>query len=215
MATLKAMRRDVQNRPKALRQRGLVPAVVYGAHTTPVHITVTQDDLWRLFDGITRSTAVELDVEGGEEYHVFLKDIQVDPVSDRLMHVDFYVPEQGRALTLAVPIRLVGNSPGVKEGGMLETLHEYIYVHARARHMPPYIEVDISKLDMGESLLVSDLDWGEGVEPLLAHDSAVVTVISPRGLAAAATAAAAEDLEGLELVGEELPEEDEEAEPTA
>ncbi len=209
MATVKAMSRSLEDRPKALRRRGLVPAVVYGAHTEPVHITVTEDALRRLFDTITRSTAVELDVEGGQEYHVFLKDIQVHPTTERLMHVDFYVPEQGRALTLAVPIRLVGSSPGVKEGGMLETLHEYIYVHARASKMPPYIEVDISRLDMGQSILVSDLNWGEGVEPLLAHDSAVVTLISPRGLAAAAAAAAAGEPEG-----EEGAEEEEAVEPT-
>ncbi len=209
MASVKARPRDLSVKPKALRQQGLVPVVVYGAHLEPVHVSIEEEALWKLFAGVTRSTAVELEVEDGQEYHVFLKNIQVDPLTERPLHVDMYVPEPGRALQMPVPVRVTGVSPGVKDGGMLETLHEYIGVEARASRMPPYIEVDISSLGMSDSLLVEDLPWSEGVRPLLPGDSAVVTVISPRGLARAAleaeeAAAEEEALEdGLEAEGDE------------
>ncbi len=205
MASVKAQPRDLSVKSKALRQQGLIPVVVYGAHVEPVHVSIEEEALWKLFAGVTRSTAVELEVEGGKEYHVFLKHIQIDPLTERPIHVDMYVPEPGRALQMPVPVRVTGVSPGVKDGGMLETLHEYIDVEARASKMPPYIEVDISSLGMSHSLLVEDLPWGEGVRPLLPRDTAVVTVISPRGLSRAtleAEEAAAEDEaldEGLEV----------------
>ncbi len=208
MATVKAQPRDLRARPKALRRRGLVPVVVYGAHLDPVHVVIEQEALQRLFAKVTRSTAVELEVTGGEQYHVFLKDIQLDPLTDRPIHVDMYVPERGRTLEMPVPVRLTGVSPGVKDGGLLETLHEYIGVRARASKMPPYIEVDISSLGLNDSLLVEDLPWGEGAEPMVPPDAAVVTVISPRGLAKAQLeaeeAAEAALEEGLEELEEEV-----------
>lgn len=211
MATVKARPRDLGVRPKVLRRQGLVPVVVYGAHLDPVHAAVEAEALQRLFGQVTRSTAVELDVGGGEQYHVFLKDIQLDPLTDLPVHVDMYVPEKGRTLEMPVPVRVTGVSPGVKDGGLLEILHEDIHVRARASKMPPYIEVDISSLGMNDSVLVGDLPWSEGVEPLIPEDAAVVTVISPRGLAKAQLEAeeAEESLEeGLELEEgqEELPE---------
>ncbi len=213
MATVKAQPRDLRVKPKALRRQGLVPVVVYGAHLDPVHVAVGEDALQRLFSEVTRSTAVELDVSGGEQYHVFLKAIHLHPVTDRPLHVDMYVPERGRNLDMPVPVRLVGVSPGVKDGGLLEILQEYIHVRARASKMPPYIEVDISALGLNDSVLVEDLPWGEGVEPVVPPDTAVVTVISPRGLAKAqleaeeaAEAAEAELAEGLEEAEEGLAE---------
>ncbi|MFO8033966.1 MAG: 50S ribosomal protein L25 [Candidatus Bipolaricaulota bacterium] len=214
MATVKAQPRQLGVKPKELRRRGLVPVVVYGAHLDPVHVCVEEQALQRLFAMVTRSTAVELEVDSGKQYHVFLKDIQLDPVTDRPLHVDMYVPERGRTLQMPVPVRVVGTSPGVKDGGLLEILHEYIDVSARASKMPPYVEVIISSLGLNDSLLVGDLPWGEGVEPLVPEDTAVVTVISPRGLAKAqleaeeaAEAAEAELEEGLEEAEEEeLPE---------
>ncbi len=207
MATVKAQPRDLRVKPKELRRRGLIPVVVYGAHLDPVHVSVEEEALHRLFAKVTRSTAVELEVSGGDEYHVFLKDIQLDPLTDRPLHVDMYVPERGRTLEMPVPVRVMGTSPGVKDGGLLETLHEYIHVRARASKMPPYIEVDISSLGLNDSLLVEDLPWGEGVEPMVPADTAVVTVISPRGLAKAQLeaeeAAEAEIEEGLEEPHEE------------
>ncbi len=207
MATVKAQPRDLQVRPKELRRQGLVPVVVYGAHLDPVHVSVEEQALQRLFADVTRSTAVELEVDGGQQYHVFLKDIQLNPLTDRPLHVDMYVPEKGRTLEMPVPLRIAGVSPGVKDGGLLETLHEYIHVRARASKMPPYIEVDISALGLNDSVLVGDLPWGEGVEPLVPEDTAVVTVISPRGLAKAqleAEEAAEAALELEEGLGEGL-----------
>lgn len=170
--------------PRALRRQGQIPAVIYGPHVESLPISIPEDELVDLFKHGTRSTMVEVEVDG-KVYHVFLKDVQVDPVTDRLWHVDLYVPEPGRLLVMPVPVRLLGTAPGVREGGLLEHVHEYIEVEAIPKLIPPEVEVDISQLGIGDSVLVGDLPWEEGVRPLLPPGDVVVTVLAPRVLVVA------------------------------
>jgi len=176
MITVKATRRSLGVRAKALRRRGLVPAVLYGAHLDPVHIALSETDVRRLFSQVTRSTMVELQVDG-ETYRVFVKDVQIDPITTKFLHLDFYVPKAGRALEIAIPVQIVGEAPGVKAGGVLEVIHPEIPVEALPEKIPPQIVVDVSKLGLDEAILVGDLPWPEGVRPLLPLDDAVVVVV--------------------------------------
>ncbi|MGC9529683.1 MAG: 50S ribosomal protein L25 [Candidatus Bipolaricaulaceae bacterium] len=204
---VKAKPRTRRGKARSLRRRGLIPAVIYGRHVDPVHIAVVEDDLEDLFRHVTRSTTVEVKLENGESYHVFLKDIQVDPITERFLHVDFYVPEPGQMLTIPVPVKIVGSAPGVKEGGMLEHVHEYIQVEGLPRRIPPYFEVDISGVGMGESLLVSDLPWDDALRPLHPLDDPIVTVVPPRTVRL--EAAEAEELAEVPGLAAELEEEEE------
>jgi large subunit ribosomal protein L25 len=86
---------------------------------------------------------------------------------------------------MPVPVRLLGTAPGVREGGLLEHVHEYIEVEAIPKLIPPEVEVDISQLGIGDSVLVGDLPWEEGVRPLLPPGDVVVTVLAPRVLVVA------------------------------
>lgn len=190
MITVKATRRSLGVKARALRRRGLIPAVLYGAHLDPVHVALPEPDVRRLFSQITRSTMVELQVDG-EIYRVFVKDVQVDPITTQFLHLDFYVPEAGRALELSVPVKIEGEAPGVKEGGVLEVLHPEIPVEAPPEKIPPHIVVDVSKLGLDEAILVRDLPWPEGVRPLLPPEDAVVVVVPPKVAAEAAPAEAA------------------------
>lgn len=190
MITVKATRRSLGVKARALRRRGLIPAVLYGAHLDPVHVALPEPDVRRLFSQITRSTMVELQVDG-EIYRVFVKDVQIDPITTQFLHLDFYVPEAGRALELSVPVKIEGEAPGVKEGGVLEVLHPEIPVEAPPEKIPPHIVVDVSKLGLDEAILVRDLPWPEGVRPLLPPEDAVVVVVPPRVAAEAAPAEAA------------------------
>lgn len=179
MIAIKATLRPRNVRARTLRRRGLIPAVLYGAHIDPLHVAIPEPDVRRLFSQITRSTMVELQVES-ETYRVFVKDVQIDPITTKFLHLDFYVPEAGRALEMAIPVKIVGEAPGVKEGGLLEILHAEIPVEAPPEKIPPHIEVDISKLGLDEAILVRDIPWPEGVRPLLPPEDAVVVVLPPR-----------------------------------
>lgn len=181
---VRARPRSPDQSPRALRRQGQIPAVVYGPHVESLPISIPEDELVDLLRHGTRSTMVEVEVDG-EVHHVFLKDVQVDPVTDRLWHVDLYVPEPGRPLVMPVSVRLLGTAPGVREGGLLEHVHEYIEVEAIPKLIPPEIEVDVSQLGIGDSVLVGDLPWEEGVRPLLPPGDVVVTVLAPRVLVVA------------------------------
>lgn len=176
MITVKAVRRPLGVRARSLRRKGLVPAVLYGAHVDPVHVTLAEPEVRQLFSQITRSTMVELEIDG-QPYRVFVKDVQVDPITAAFLHLDFYVPEAGRILEMAIPVKLVGEAPGVKAGGVLEVLHAAIPVEAPPERIPPHIEVDVSQLGLDEAILVRDLPWSEGVRPLLPPEDAVVVVV--------------------------------------
>lgn len=176
-------------KPKTDRSLGLVPAVIYGPGIKPIHISILEKELTELFERVTRSTMVEVGVEGDTSFKVFIKEIQVDPVTGKFLHVDLYVPEPNRLLVMPVPIKLVGMAPGVKEGGILEQVHNYIEVEAIPSKIPSHIEVDISNLALGDSILVKDLHWEEGVRPLLRPDDVVVSMLAPVILEAEATEA--------------------------
>ncbi len=190
MITVKAQRRSLNVKARALRRKGLVPAVLYGAHLDPLHVALSEADVQKLFSRITRSTMVELLVDG-ESYRVFVKDVQIDPITTKFLHLDFYVPEAGRALEIAIPVKIEGEAPGVKAGGVLELVHPEIPVEALPEKIPPHIVVDVSKLGLDEAILVRDIPWPEGVRPLLPPEDAVVVVVPPKVEAAPAEAPAA------------------------
>ncbi len=207
---LTARKRSDKEKPKALRRRGWVPAVVYGPHLDSTPIAVEYKDLERLIARITRATKIELEYDG-ERHSVFIKELQRDPITDRFLHVDFYAPEPGQIMSLDVPIRLVGTPAGVKAGGILEHIHEEIPVEGPLEAIPPYIEVDITGLGLDEALLVKDLPLPEGLRPLLPEDEAIVTILPPKVLVTEEEAAEEEAAEGAPAE-EAAPAEEEEGE---
>lgn len=171
--------RSPKEKPRALRRQGLVPGVVYGPHIQSTPIAVEYKTLERLVAQITRSTRLELEYDG-EKHFVFIKELQRDPITDKFLHVDFYAPEPGQIMSLDIPIRLVGTPEGVKAGGLLEHIHEEIPVEGPLEAIPPYLEVDISRLGLDEALLVKDLPLPEGLRVLLPEDEAIVTILPPK-----------------------------------
>lgn len=185
-----AVRRPLTAKAKALRRQGYVPAVLYGAHVASLHVSIPEKELLELLDHVTRSTPVEVKVDGKETYHVFLKEIQVHPITEKFLHLDLYVADPDRPLEMNVPVRVVGTARGIKDGGILEVLHSSIPVQALPAKMPPRIELDVSELGVGQGILVKDVPWPEGVVPLLPPDDALVTVAARRALEVEAAPAA-------------------------
>ncbi len=200
-----AARRPLTVKAGALRRQGFVPAVLYGAHVASLHVSIPEKELLNLLDHVTRSTPVEVKVDGKNTYHVFLKEIQVHPITEKFLHLDLYVADPDRPLEMNVPVRFLGTARGIKDGGILEAVHSYIPVQAVPAKMPPRMEVDVSDLGIGDSILIKDLPWPEGVEPRLPLEDAVVTVAARRALEveapAVAEAAEAVPVEGAEGEG--------------
>ncbi len=183
MLTLNAKLRT-EGKANALRRQGFVPAVIYGPTVDSTPIIIDQRELRALFAKITRASRIELSVsdhEKGKKLEVFVKAIQYNPITDEPIHVDFYHPDTGHPLRLHVPVRIVGEAPGVKAGGVLNILFRTVRVHGLPKDIPPIIELDVSNLGIGEGIRVRDVDFGN-VEPLLPPERALVTVVAPRGL---------------------------------
>ena len=198
MHTLEVKQRTA-GKANALRRDGMVPGVVYGPSIDSTPIAIVRKDLQVLFAQITRSSRINLAVageDGTKEMDVFLKVVDYDPVTDEPKHVDFYHPDVGHPLKLFVPVKVVGEAKGIKSGGILNVLFNTIRVHGLAKDVPHLITIDVSDLDLGESIHVRDLDFG-GVEPMLPPERTIVTVIAPRGMEMSAEEEA--ELEEAEL----------------
>ncbi len=183
MFTLNAKLRT-NGKANALRRQGVVPAIMYGPTIDSTPIVVDQRELRRVFSQITRSSRIELalgDDDQANKFDVFVKSIQYNPLTDEPIHVDFYHPDTGHPLRLHVPVKIVGEAPGVKAGGILNVLFRTVRVHGLPKDIPAIIELDVSELEIGDAIRVRDVDFGN-VEPLLAPERALVAVVAPRGL---------------------------------
>jgi large subunit ribosomal protein L25 len=170
-----------------------------------ISIAIERRKLQALFSHITRSSHIDLSISDHADkkgLDVFVKRTQYDSVTDEVLHVDFYHPDTDQPLRLHVPIKVVGESVGVKAGGVLNVLFDTVRVHGMAKDIPSLITLDVSNLDLGEAIRVKDVDLGE-VTPLLSPERALVTIVAPRGI------------EVEEIEAEEILEEEAEGEETA
>lgn len=144
---------------KALRNAGKVPCVVYGGET-PIHFSAPElafKDLVYTPDVHT----VVIALEDGTNINAILQDIQFHPVTDRILHIDFYQIFDDKEITMNIPVRLVGNSRGVRNGGVLRFVNRKLRVKAIPANLPDYIEADITELRIGNKLYVTALTTGD------------------------------------------------------
>ena len=139
---------------KALRNAGMVPCVIYGGKT-PIHFSAEEKAFKNLVFTPNVYTA-SLDVDG-QKVEAILQDIQFHPVTDRIIHVDFYQTFDDKEITMNIPVRLVGTSPGVLNGGSLRFTNRKLRVKALPANLPDFIAADISGLKIGSKLLISSI----------------------------------------------------------
>ncbi|MEL0651633.1 MULTISPECIES: 50S ribosomal protein L25/general stress protein Ctc [unclassified Algibacter] len=140
---------------KALRNAGQVPCVLYGGDK-PVHFAAAELAFSKLVYTPNAHTVV-INLEGGETFSAVLQDIQFHPVTDNILHVDFYQLFEDKEIALDIPVNLVGNSKGVKNGGILRRNNRKLRVKALPANLPDFIEVDITPLKIGDKVAVSEL----------------------------------------------------------
>jgi len=140
---------------KALRNAGQVPCVLYGGDK-PVHFNSEEINFSNLVYTPNAHTVV-IALENGEKYNAILQDIQFHPVTDKILHVDFYQLFDDKEITMEIPISYIGNSRGVKNGGVLRKNRRSLRVKALPANLPDFIEADITPLKIGSKLYITTL----------------------------------------------------------
>ncbi|WP_419213573.1 50S ribosomal protein L25/general stress protein Ctc [Maribacter sp. X9] len=180
---------------KALRNAGLVPCVVYGGDK-PLHFSAEElafRDL--VYTPNAHTVAIELD--GGKSVRAVMQDIQFHPVTDNIMHIDFYQLFDDKMVTMEIPVRLEGNSPGVRNGGRLLFRKRKLSIKALPDKLPDFFNVDLSKLKIGQHISVASLKSDDFT--ILHPDTTVVVQVKT---ARTAVVVDDEDEEGEEGVAE-------------
>ncbi|MBA3985549.1 MAG: 50S ribosomal protein L25/general stress protein Ctc [Flavobacteriales bacterium] len=179
---------------KALRNAGMVPCVVYGGEN-PVHFSAEEMAFKDLVYTPDVHTVV-INVEGIGKINAILQDIQYHPVTDRIIHVDFYQIFDDKEITMEIPVRTVGNSRGVRNGGVLRVPRRKLKVRALPADLPDFIEADITELKIGSKLYVTAL--GADNFKIMHPDNTVVAQVRTSRVAVADVEEEEEGEEGAE-----------------
>lgn len=168
---------------RVLRRDGLIPAVLYGPNTEPVKLSINTKELEKVLKGENIGQALfDLTVEGEETVTktAMIKELQTRPVSGALVHADFYEVAMDRKLVVSIPVVAVGKSKGVEDGGILQIIRREIEVLCYPGEIPETIEVDITDLDIGDSLHVEEIPLVGNIEIADDVNYTVLTVSSPK-----------------------------------
>jgi large subunit ribosomal protein L25 len=166
---------------KKLRKQGKIPAIIYGPGIDSLPIAVNFNEFEKVYNRYKGETVLYLlEVSNGEtqKYQCILKEFQRDPVTDRFIHLDFYAVSAENVLEIEVPIEFVGRPVGLTKGGILEVFLHELTVECLPTAIPDKIVVDISHLDLGDSLHVRDIKVPEGVKIKDRPEETVCTVVA-------------------------------------
>lgn len=177
---------------KRLRKQGIIPSVIYGHHE-PVAISINRKEFYNNFKTVSESTIITLKSKNNS-YDVLVKDFQEDVLKDEITHIDFFEIERGKTLKTHVPVHLTGTSIGVREGGVLEALTHEIEIECLPKDLPHDISIDITRLNIGDSIHVSDIEGIEGVKFITPNEHVICTIAKK----AAEIVASSEEEAGLE-----------------
>lgn len=185
---------------RSVRRQGMTPAVIYGGNQPPMAISLAARELsLKILGGGFYTTVATIDV-GGEKVQTVPRDYQLDPVSDKPLHVDFLRVTPDSTITIDVPMQFINESqaPGVKRGGVVNVVRHRISLICRVDAIPEKIVADLAGLDINDSLHISAVSLPEGVRPTIKRDFTIATIAAPAGVkeemrAAAEAAAKAAD----------------------
>ena len=184
ISELKASRRKDTGKgiARRLRKDGFVPAVVYGSKTEPVLLSVNSAELMKILKGKEENVFINLHVDNGNKIEKFtlIKELQIEPVSRKFLHVDFFEIDKKQAITLDIPIHFTGVAPGVETGGELHHIKRDIKVSCLFAVLPEFVEVEVSGLNIGDSIKVHDIKLPEGITVLDPEDTIIASVTAPK-----------------------------------
>ncbi|MGD1974677.1 MAG: 50S ribosomal protein L25/general stress protein Ctc [Desulfobacterales bacterium] len=211
------VRKTTGNSPaRSLRRSGHIPAVLYGPKIEPVLLAVNIKDLENVLkQGNAFQMILNLVIQNGKKRTkaAMVKELQTHPVSGNFIHIDFYEIDMKRQINVMVPVITKGQSVGVENGGMLNIVRREIELLCLPGDIPEAIEIDITDLEIGDSIHIEDIPLGENVEVSADFNFTVVTVLSPTVEEEEVVEEEEGELEaGEEAEGEEAAEADESSE---
>ncbi len=165
---------------KKLRKKGLIPAIIYGSHIDPIPIYVKFSELESILNkhkGETLLFNLKIENEKPSQIQAILKEYQIDPVTDKIIHIDFLAIHEKNLITIDVPLEFIGKPVGITKGGVLEILLHELSIECLPSNIPDKIQVDISNLDIGDVLHVKDIKVPEGVKVIEDPEETVVTIV--------------------------------------
>lgn len=182
LITLKATARPRAGKGAARQARrdGNVPAVIYGNHETPETINLEYNELWKqVLRGHFTSTAIEIDVEG-TKHIVLARDVQVDPVRDTPLHVDFQRVGKDGVIRVSIPVHFTNEtlSPGLKRGGVLNIVRHNVEVFCPYDKIPRAFEINLEGMEIGRSIHISAVEMPEGVSPVIKNRDFTIATIA-------------------------------------
>jgi large subunit ribosomal protein L25 len=170
---------------RALRREGRVPAVVYGGNEEPLTVHIEEKELVRqLGTGHFFNSVVDIEV-GGKKVRTLPKDVAFHPVSDRPLHADFLRVAKNAKVQVYVPVVFANEaaSPGLKRGGVLNVVRHELELICEADKIPDRIEIDVTGLDVGDSIHISHVKLPAGAAPTITdRDFTIATVVAPSAL---------------------------------
>ncbi len=179
--TLKAKKRENLSRSttKQLRKDGYIPGVVYGKSQEPITVSVNNIDLIKTIRDEGRNAIISLEIEDEKPVDVMVHDYQKEIVKDDIIHVDFFAVDMAEEMDVQVPVRIEGEAIGVKEGGVLQQPIFELQVRAKPADIPEEITVDVTNLNIGDSLAVQDIEKTGNYEILDDPETTVVVILAP------------------------------------
>ncbi len=181
---------------RELRRNGKIPAVIYGDNKPPLSIALPYKEVtMKIHAGGFMTTIATIDVDG-QKHRVLPKDYQLDPVRDFTMHVDFLRISKNTMVTVDVPVHFENEDecPGISRGGVLNIVRHTVEINCPANDIPEAFVADLTGLDLGDGIHISNINLPEGAEPTITdRDFTIATIASPAGLKSEDNAASDED----------------------
>lgn len=164
---------------RKLRSEGRVPAVVYGKNVGNQSISVEESEMLKLFNSEGKNAIINLSIGSGKTYSVMAHDIQFDRLKNEIIHIDFLEIDMKSEVEAEVPLHLTGESAGEKEGGVVNQTVNALMVKALPSKLPNVIEVDVSSLEIGDSMQVEDIKASGDFEIVDDKEEIIVSITPP------------------------------------
>jgi len=162
----------------ALRKEGKVPAIFYSKHHEPMPVQVSERAIHPLVF-TSKTHLITLNVEGHDELDCIIKDVQFDPTTEKIVHIDLLGLKKGEKIEIEVPVQLIGSAIGIKEGGILQhTLHK-VQISCLPVDIPEHLEIDVTNLKLGQAIHISDLSY-DNLTLLNNPESIIASVTHPK-----------------------------------
>ena len=165
---------------RRLRQKGFVPAIFYGRSAENILLAVKNDELVRLYKDKKNHAFIKLLIDDGNSKKIeklsLIKELQVQPLTGKFYHADFYEVDIKRKLIIDVSLRFIGKAIGVENGGELQHIKREVKVSCLPLDLPDHIDVDVTNLEIGDSIKIRDLKVAEGITMLDRPDASIASV---------------------------------------